>query len=94
LQAAVLAPSRALRAEWAVNGRAILAASTMNLTAYLLVLFAFQLSKAAYVVAERELSIVLSALIVSLWLREGPLRPRLAGAAVILAGVACVAVAR
>ena len=91
---AVLARSRALRAEWAVNGRAILAASTMNLTAYLLVLFAFQLSKAAYVVAGRELSIVLSALIGSLWLREGSLGPRLAGAAVVLAGVVCVALAR
>ncbi len=90
----VLARSRALRREWALNWRSILAASTMNLTAYLLVLFAFQLSKAAYVVAGRELSIVLSALIGSLWLREGSLVPRLAGAAVILAGVACVALAR
>ncbi len=35
-----------------------------------------------------------SALIGSLWLREGALGPRLAGVAVILAGVACVALAR
>jgi len=45
-------------------------------------------------VAARELSIVLSALIGSLWLREGSLAPRLAGAAVVLAGVACIAMAR
>jgi len=84
----------ALRREWQVNWRAILAASTMTLTAYLLVLFAFRLSKTGYVVAARELSIVFSAIIGSLWLGEGRLGPRLAGAGVVLAGVACVAVAR
>jgi len=63
-------------------------------TTYLLVLFAFRLSKTAYVVAARELSIVFSAIIGSLWLGEGPLGPRLLGAGVILAGVACVALAR
>ena len=66
----------------------------MNLTAYLLVLFAFRLSKASYVVAGREPSIVLSALIGSLWMNEGGLLPLLAGAAVVLAGVVCVALAR
>ncbi|MBI4241662.1 MAG: EamA family transporter [Candidatus Rokubacteria bacterium] len=89
-----LAKRDALRREWQVNWRAILAASTMTLTAYLLVLFAFRLSKTGYVVAARELSIVFSAIIGSLWLGEGRLGPRLAGAGVVLAGVACVAVAR
>ena len=91
---AVLARRGALRLEWTANRWAILAASTMNLTAYLLVLFAFRLSKAGYVVAGRELSIVFSALIGSLWLGEGRLAPRLAGAGIILAGVLCVALAR
>ena len=59
-----------------------------------LVLFALRLSKTGYVVAARELSIVLSAVIGSLWLREGRLGPRLAGATIVLAGVACVALAR
>jgi len=90
----VLAKPDALRGEWAANQRAILVASTMNLTAYLLVLFAFRLSKAGYVVAARELSIVFSAVIGSLWLNEGRLAPRLLGAGVVLAGVACVAMAR
>jgi drug/metabolite transporter (DMT)-like permease len=72
----------------------MLAASTMILTAYLLVLFAFRLSKVGYVVAARELSIVFSAIIGSLWLREGRLAPRLLGAGIVLAGVACVALAR
>ncbi|MBI3029841.1 MAG: EamA family transporter, partial [Candidatus Rokubacteria bacterium] len=59
-----------------------------------LVLFAYRLSKVGYVVAARELSIVFSAIIGSLWLGEGRLGPRLLGALVILAGVACVALAR
>jgi drug/metabolite transporter (DMT)-like permease len=52
------------------------------------------LSKAGYVVAARETSIVLSVLIGSLLMREGHPGPRLAGAAVVLGGVACVALAR
>lgn len=90
----VQAKPGALRREWALNWRAIVAASTMNLTAYLLVLFAFRLSKVGYVVAARELSIVISAIIGSLWLNEGRLGSRLAGAGLVLLGVSCVALAR
>lgn len=86
--------SGALAAEWAANRRPILLAATMTLTAYLLVLFAFRLSKASYVVAAREVSIVLSAVVGSVWLKEGALAPRLLASAVVLAGVACVALAR
>jgi drug/metabolite transporter (DMT)-like permease len=46
------------------------------------------------VVAARELSIVLSVLIGWMWLGEKNLTRRLVGAAVVLAGVACVALAR
>jgi drug/metabolite transporter (DMT)-like permease len=84
----------AARAEWAVNHWTIIATGVMSAGGYTLVLFAFQLSKAGYVVASRELSIVLSALIGSLLLREGRLPPRLAAASIVLAGVACVALAR
>jgi len=91
---AVRARGEALRREWAVNRRALVVASTMTLTGYLLVLFAYRLSKVGYVVAARELSIVFSAIIGSLWFGEGRLGPRLLGALVILAGVACVALAR
>lgn len=84
----------ALRAEWRANWRTIAAAAVMSPGGYLLVLFAFQLSKAAYVVAGREISIVFSALIGSLWMGEGDLRRRLAAALVVAAGVACVALAR
>ena len=66
----------------------------MTLTGYLLVLFAFRLSKVGYVVAARELSIVISAFIGTFWLEEGRLAPRLAGAGIVLAGVVCIALAR
>ena len=84
----------ALRREWSANWRAIVLASMTNLTSYLLVLFAFRLSKAGYVVAARELSILFSALIGSLWLGEGRLGPLLGAAVVVVAGVVCVALAR
>jgi drug/metabolite transporter (DMT)-like permease len=72
----------------------VVLAGLMSALAYTLVLFAFRLSKTGYVVAARELSIVLSAVIGSLWLREGRLGPRLAGATIVLAGVVCIALAR
>ena len=91
---AVLRRRGALRHEWVTNWRAILLASTLNLTSYLLVLFAFRMSKVGYVVAARETSIVLSVLIGSWWFGEGRLGARLVGAAIVLGGVACVAFAR
>ncbi len=94
LAPAVLARRAALAREWKANWPTILLAASMNLTSYLLVLFAFRLSKVAYVVAARELSILFSAFIGTLWLGEGRLGSRLAGALVVLAGVVCVALAR
>ncbi len=94
LMPVVLSRRQDLQREWRQNRASIVAAAIGSPTGYLLVLFAFQLSKAAYVVAAREMSIVLSALIGSVWLGEGDLRRRLAGAAVVLAGVIGVALAR
>jgi multidrug transporter EmrE-like cation transporter len=89
-----LAKGDLLRREWRLNRGTIAAAALMSPTGYLLVLFAFQFGKTGYVVAAREMSIVLSAVIGSVWFKEGGLRRRLGGAAVVLAGVACVALAR
>jgi drug/metabolite transporter (DMT)-like permease len=89
-----LARPEARRREWRRNRSTIVAAALMSPTAYLLVLFAFQVSKTGYVVAAREMSIVLSAIIGAIWMKEGAGARRLAGAAVVLAGVACVALAR
>src|SRR5207244_3483804 len=94
LTPAVVRDRLALAREWRENWRTIAVASSMNLTSYLLVLFAFRLSKVGYVVAGRELSILFSTLIGSLWLGEGRLLPRLAGAPLVLAGVPCVGLAR
>ncbi len=90
----VLRQRAAVARDWRAGWRRILLASSMNLTSYLFVLFAFRLSKVGYVVAARELSILFSAFIGSLWLGEGRLAPRLAGASVVLAGVVLVALAR
>ena len=91
---AALSDRGRFRREWATSWRAILVASAMTLTAYLLVLFAFRFSKAGYVVAARETSIVISVVIGRLWFGERRLAARLAGAALVLAGVVCLAFAR
>lgn len=91
---AIVSRSDVVRREWAQNRVTILAVAAMSAAAYTLVLFAFRLSKTGYVVAAREMSIVLSALIGSFWLGEGRVAPRLTGAAIVLAGVACIALAR
>jgi drug/metabolite transporter (DMT)-like permease len=90
----VLARRGSLGREWRLNRRAIILGAFMSPTGYLLVLFAFQRAKTGYVVAAREMSIVLSALIGALWLGEGRLAQRMLGAAIVLAGVVCVAQAR
>jgi len=90
----VLRRTAVLRAEWRRNRRTILLASTMNLSGYLLVLFAYKSSKTGYVTAARELSIALSPFVGRVVLGERALFGRLLGAAVILAGVVCVALAR
>ena len=91
---AALGSTERLRREWRDNWRTILIAAAMSLTAYLLVLFAFRLSKAGYVVATREVSIVISVVIGRLWFDERRLAARLAGAGLVLAGVVCIALAR
>src|SRR5438874_1261004 len=94
LPAALLTRPDAVRREWSANWRAVIAVGAMSAGGYTLVLLAFRLSKAGYVVAARELAIVLSALIGTLWMGEGKVGPRLAAASIVLAGVACVALAR
>lgn len=91
---AVLRRRGSMVREWRENRAAVLLSGVLSPGGYLLVLFAFRLSKAGYVVAGREVSIVISALIGSILLKEGRLGQRLAGAAVVAAGVICVALAR
>ena len=91
---AVRARPGSMAREWRENRLAVLLSGVLSPGGYLLVLFAFRLSKAGYVVAGREVSIVISALIGSILLREGRLPQRLLGAAVVASGVVCVALAR
>jgi drug/metabolite transporter (DMT)-like permease len=90
----VLRRRGSLGREWRLNRRAVLLSGVLSPAGYLLVLFAFRLSKAGYVVAGREVSIVISALIGSLLFKEGGLGQRLLGAAIVAGGVVCVALAR
>src|SRR3989442_1666422 len=80
----------ALRREWTINWPTILVAACLNLTSYLLVLFAFRLSKAAYVVAARETSIVFSVLIGGVWFGERRLARCLSAGGVVLRGLGLV----
>jgi drug/metabolite transporter (DMT)-like permease len=91
---AVRARPGSMAREWRENRLAVLLSGVLSPGGYLLVLFAFRLSKAGYVVAGREVSIVISALIGSILLKEGRLPQRLLGAAVVAFGVVCVALAR
>ena len=84
----------AVALEWRENAKTIVLASTMNLSGYVLVLLAYRLAKTGHVVATREMSIVVSAFVGSVLFREGHVGRRMGAAAVIVAGVACVATAR
>jgi drug/metabolite transporter (DMT)-like permease len=91
---AVRARPGSMAREWRENRLAVLLSGVLSPGGYLLVLFAFRLSKAGYVVAGREVSIVISALIGSILLKEGRLPQRVLGAAVVAFGVVSVALAR
>lgn len=84
----VLAKQRAaLKLEWLVNKGPVLIDGFLVLFTYLMILFAFRLSKVSYVVAAREVSIVFSALLGIIWLKEKHATQKIAGAALITIGV-------
>jgi drug/metabolite transporter (DMT)-like permease len=82
-----------LAREWRVNAKTIVVASLFSLTGYALVLFAFREAKTGYVVASREISIVLSTAVGGLWLGEKVTPPRVIGALLVVAGITCIAFA-
>jgi uncharacterized membrane protein len=77
----------ALKMEWQVNRGPILIDGFLVLFTYLMILFAFRLSKVSYVVAAREVSIVFSALFGIIWLKEAHAHQKIAGALLIALGV-------
>lgn len=81
----------ALRGEWRASRGALLAAATISLTAYLLVLYAFRLAPTAYVVATRETSIVMATIFGRLWLGEVVTPARAIAVLAIVAGAVVIA---
>jgi uncharacterized membrane protein len=77
----------ALKLEWLVNKGPVLIDGFLVLFTYLMILFAFRLSKVSYVVAAREVSIVFSAFLGIVWLKEKHASQKIAGAALIALGV-------
>ena len=87
----VLAKQRAaLKLEWLVNKGPVLIDGFLVLFTYLMILFAFRLSKVSYVVAAREVSIVFSAFLGIIWLKEQNAPQKITGAALIAAGVVLI----
>ena len=98
VETAVLAPyalSRRPRVAelWRASKGPVLAVAVLSPFAYLLVLFALRLAPVSLVAPARELSIVIGSLGAWLLLREPNPGRRLAGAVIVLAGVAAIAAA-
>ena len=83
-----------LKEEWHINKGAILSAGFLVLFTYMMVLFAFRMSKVSYVVAVREVSIIFSALYGIIWLGEKHAKQKLAGSTFIFLGVILIGLSR
>ena len=83
-----------LKLEWQVNRGPILIDGFMVLFTYLMILFAFRLSKVSYVVAAREVSIVFSTVFGILWLKEEHAYQKITGASLIALGVVFIGLSR
>ena len=83
-----------LRQEWQQKWRGIIAVALLNTFTYLLILVALGLSKAAYVGALRQLSLVIGVLLGWRLLGEQVGRPKLVAVLMLIAGSALIALAR
>lgn len=81
----------ALRQEWRVDRRAIVAVGILSPVAYTLVLFAVQRAPVSYVAPVREISMLIGTLIGARVLHETVKPEQFAGAAIMLCGVAGLA---
>jgi drug/metabolite transporter (DMT)-like permease len=80
----------AIKTEWRVNRVFIFINGILVLATYLMILFAFQISKVSYVVAAREVSIVFSALFGIIALREKNAHQKIVGSVLIAMGVVVI----
>jgi drug/metabolite transporter (DMT)-like permease len=98
IQSLILAPHAVrnrskMAALWREHRVDVLVIAVLSPAAYIAVLYAMRIAPVSMVAPARELSIVFGSLIAWRWLNEpDPLR-RLTGAAIVLAGVAAIAVA-
>ena len=84
----------ALKLEWQVSRGPILIDGFLVLFTYMIILFAFRLSKVSYVVAAREVSIVISALLGIIWLKESHAPQKMAGSLLIALGVVLIGLSK
>ncbi len=83
-----------LNDEWNLNKGTIIVAGFLSPFTYLMILFAFKMSKVSYVVAVRELSIVFSTLYGIIWLKEKHGKQKITGGIVIALGVIFIGLAK
>lgn len=83
-----------LKSEWQRHKGSIVAVGFLSGFTYLMILFAFTMSKVSYVAAVREVSIVLSAYFGVFNLREKHGRQKLIGAVLIFLGVVAIGLSR
>jgi len=93
-----LTGARAVRVRELLRDRAALlrtaAGGICTMAGYMLVLFAMRMSKVSYVVAAREVSVVIGAALGVFVLKEGGARQKLLGSALIAGGLTLLALAR
>lgn len=83
-----------LKEEWHINKGTILVLGFLVLFTYMMILFALRISKVSYVVAVREVSIVLSAFYGIVWLKEKHGRQKFVGAVLIALGAVLIGLSR
>lgn len=82
-----------LRSQWQTQRRAILVVGLLSPAAYTLVLFAVQLAPLSYVAPVREISMLIGTLFGAKLLKESVKPSQVVGAALMLGGVAALALA-
>jgi len=82
-----------LRPEWNKNRKNIVASSVLCVSSYLLILFAFQLSKVSYIISLRQISVIIGVLLGIMLLKEKYGRIRLIASVVMFAGFFLVSIA-
>jgi drug/metabolite transporter (DMT)-like permease len=81
-----------IRAEWGAAWKRITVAGALMRGGYLLVLIAMTLAPVGYLLALRQISVVIGALLGLILLKEGYGAPRILGSAIIFAGVYIIAI--